>query len=68
VKARNNSEKAKNNSEKARSNTMKARSKVTRGKYTNPQQRRFLKMGPKCELGPLYKASTLLIGFEEVMF
>ncbi len=25
-------------------------------------------MGPKCELGPLFRASTLLIGFEGVMF
>ncbi len=59
VKARNNSEKARNYSEKARGNTMKARSKVKKGKYTKPQQRRFLKMGPECELGPLYRTSTL---------
>ncbi len=53
---------------KVRSNSVKARSKVKRGKYTKPQQRRFLKMGPKCELGPLYRASRLFIGFEKVMF
>ncbi len=68
MKARNNSEKARNNIEKARGNTMKGRSKVKREKYTKPQQRRLKKMWPECELGPHYRTSTLLIGFEEVMF
>jgi hypothetical protein len=49
-------------------NNMKKKKKNNNNNNKMTTKKTNKNMGPKCELGPFYKTSTLLIGFEVVMF